>query len=84
MWNIGKRAEKVIVLLSKLSFGVYVIHPMYLTVSAWYLHRYTALPAFGVYLCAGAAAFGGAYPLYEVFRRIPVLRWCVCGLRCKK
>lgn len=27
-----------------------------------------------------AAAFAGALILYEIIRRIPVLRWCICGI----
>lgn len=70
--------------MSQKSWGLYLFHYLPLSACAWYLHRYTALPAFCVYLCTGAAAFGGAYLLYEVFSRIPVLRWCVCGLQGKK
>lgn len=70
--------------MSQKSWGLYLFHYLPLAASAWYLHRCTALPALCIYLCTGAAAFGGAYLLYEVFRRIPVLRWCVCGIRGKK
>lgn len=31
-----------------------------------------------------AAGFAGAYLAYEIIRRIPVLRWIVCGIGGKK
>ena len=53
--------------------------------SAYYLHEYaTHLPVVMVYLCVAAAGFGGAYLAYEIIRRIPVLRWLICGIGGKK
>ena len=70
--------------MTRKSWGLYLFHYLPLAVCAWYLHKYTTLPAFAMYLCVGAAAFLGAYALYEIISRIPVLRWCVCGLGRKK
>ena len=67
--------------MNRKSWGLYLFHYLPLAACAWYLHQYTTLPALVVYLCVGAAAFGGAYLLYEIISRIPVLRWCVCGIR---
>lgn len=67
--------------MKRKSWGLYLFHYLPLAVCAWYLHEYTALPAFALYLSVGAAAFGGAYLLYEIISRIPILRWCVCGIR---
>ena len=33
-----------------------------------------------LYLFVAAAGFAGAYLAYEIIRRIPVLRWTVCGI----
>ncbi len=70
--------------MARKSWGLYLFHYLPLSACAWYLHAYTALPALAVYLCVGAVAFAGAYLLYEIISRIPVLRWCVCGIRRKE
>lgn len=70
--------------MARQSWGLYLFHYLPLAVCAWYLHLYTDLSAFAMYLCTGIAAFVGAYLLYEIIRRIPVLRWCVCGIRGEK
>ena len=69
--------------MCKKSWGLYLFHYLPLAICAWYLHTYTALPAAVMYVCVCVAAFAGAYLLYEIISRIPVLRWCVCGLRGK-
>lgn len=48
--------------------------------TAYYLTMYTKLPAVLLYLFVAAAGFAGAYLAYEIIRRIPVLRWTVCGI----
>ena len=62
------------------SWGLYLFHYLPLAACAWYLHLYTQLPPLAMYLLVGAAAFAGALILYESIRRIPFLRWCVCGI----
>ena len=67
-------------LMSRKAWGLYLFHYPPLAACAWYLHRCTALPPVAMYLLVGAAAFAGALVLYEIIRRIPVLRWCICGM----
>lgn len=66
--------------MSRKAWGLYLFHYLPLAAAAWYLTSCTALPPAIVYVLVGAAAFAGALALYEVFSRIPVFRWCVCGL----
>lgn len=67
--------------ITKKSWGLYIFHYLSLTVCAWYLSLYAPkLPIIFMYLCVGIAAFAGAFLLYEVISRIPVLKWCVCGI----
>lgn len=66
------------------SWGLYLFHYLPLATCAWYLTKFTALPPLIVYCLTGAAAFGGAYLLYEVFSRIPILKWCLCGIGGKR
>ena len=62
------------------SWGLYLFHYLPLAACAWYLNIFTELPPLAMYLLVGAAAFAGALVLYEIIRRIPILRWCVCGM----
>ena len=62
------------------SWGLYLFHYLPLAACAWYLHIFTELSPLAMYLLVGAAAFAGALVLYEIIRRIPILRWCVCGM----
>ncbi|MBP3477535.1 MAG: acyltransferase [Lachnospiraceae bacterium] len=67
--------------MNRKSWGLYLFHYLPLAVCAWYLHIYTTLPVIVTYLCVGVAAFAGALVLYEIISRIPILKWCVCGIR---
>ena len=70
--------------MTKKSFGLYVFHYLPLAAVAYLLNRYTQLAALPSYLLAGVAAFAGGFLLYEVIVRIPVLRWCVLGVKKEK
>jgi hypothetical protein len=39
------------------------------------------MPAFGQYLLILAAGLAGGVLLDEIIRRIPVLRWCILGIK---
>lgn len=52
--------------------------------TAYYLTMYTKFPAVLLYFFVAAAGFAGAYLANEIIRRIPVLRWFVCGIGGKK
>ena len=66
--------------MGRKAWGLYLFHYLPLAACAWYLHLYAGLPPLAMYLLVGAAAFAGALILYEIICRIPVLRWCVCGV----
>lgn len=68
-------------LLARKSFGLYVFHYLPLSAAAYLLTKYTDLPAVPIYLLVTAAAFAGGLLLYEIISRIPVIRWCVLGIR---
>lgn len=64
------------------AWGLYVFHYLAISAAAYYLHIYcTEMPAVLCYLLTGAAAFAGAFALYEIISRIPVVRWCVLGMK---
>lgn len=70
--------------LASKSFGLYVFHYLPLSACAYFLYQYTELPGVVLYLLTAIAAFGGALLLYEIFSRIPVLRFLVLGMTKKK
>jgi peptidoglycan/LPS O-acetylase OafA/YrhL len=63
------------------SWGLYLFHYLMIAAAGWYLRTLCPhlAPAI-VYLLTAAAGFGGAFLLYEIMRRIPVIRWCVLGI----
>ena len=63
------------------SFGLYVFHYLTLSSTAYLLTKYTNLPAFVIYFLVTLAAFAGSLLLYEVISRIPIIRWCVLGIK---
>ena len=67
--------------LAKRSFGLYVFHYLTLSACAYFLTTYTDLPGVALYLLTAIAAFGGAFVLNAVISRIPVIRWCVLGIK---
>lgn len=65
---------------TKISFGIYVLHyPVTLAV-CWLLHNILALPAGAIYPLAIVLTFLLTVALYEILRRIPVVRYCVLGI----
>ncbi len=80
----GDYASPFSVWMTKKSFGLYVFHYLPLAVSAYLLDRYTQTPALLCYLISGVAAFAGGFLLYEALSRVPVLRWCVIGIKKEK
>lgn len=71
--------------MRKRSFGLYVFHYLPLSAIAWYLHVYAAdMPVVFHYLLSLLGGFIGGFLLYEIISRIPILRWCVLGIKKQK
>lgn len=67
--------------LTKTSFGLYVLHyPVFLYI-AYLLTSYCALPAVVNYLALLTAGTALTFVLYELLRRVPVVRFLVLGQR---
>ena len=67
------------------SWGLYVFHYLGIAISSWYIKMYLPqMPAFFVYLLVLVSGIAGALLLYEIISRIPVLRWCVLGIKQNK
>lgn len=67
--------------MSKASFGIYIVHYIVALSVCYLLKIYVALPAAVLYLIALAAVLLLSAALYEVIRRIPVIRFFVLGIK---
>ncbi len=71
--------------MCKKSWGLYIFHYLFIAASAWYIKLYFPLmPEIFVYLVVAAAGFAGALLFNEIISRIPVVRWCVLGIKRNK
>ncbi len=71
--------------MCKKSWGLYVFHYLPLAAVAYNLtHSFPDMHPFAVYLLSAVASFAGAFILYETVSRIPLIRWCVLGIKTKK
>ncbi len=70
--------------MTRSSFGLYVLHYLVVASLGYMMKVYTALPPVAIYLILTVAVFTVTPLLYEIIRRIPVVRWCVLGEKGKK
>ena len=69
----------------KTSWGLYIFHYLPIAVISYELHEHAPnTPEVPVYLLVGTGAFVGAFLLDELISRIPILRWCVLGIKKEK
>lgn len=80
----GDRTGAFASFMTKRSFGLYVFHYLALSAAAYGLVTCLHMTGAGVYLLSAMAAYGGGLLLYEGISRIPVIRWCVLGIRKEK
>lgn len=77
----GDRTNGFAAFMTQKSFGLYVFHYLPLSAAAYILTEYTQINAAFIYIMTALAAFAGSLLLYETVSRIPVLRWCVLGIK---
>lgn len=71
--------------MNRQSWGLYIFHYLPLAACAWFLRNYAqVLPTVLIYIFTAIAAFVGAIALNAAVSRIPLLRWCVLGIKGKK
>jgi peptidoglycan/LPS O-acetylase OafA/YrhL len=71
--------------MNRKNWGLYVFHYLPLSITAWYLHIYASgLPAVFHYILTLVAGFVGGFLFYEIISRIPILRWCILGVKKEK
>lgn len=77
-WN---KASKFTQYMTKSSFGIYIVHYIVVLPLCYALKYYTTLPVFLIYLIAIFGVPVLSVALYELIRRIPVLRYLVLGIK---
>lgn len=77
----GNAASPLSDWMTKRSFGLYVLHYLPLSASAYYLTKYAALPPILVYIIVLVCGLVGGLLLNAVISRIPFLRWSVLGMK---
>lgn len=80
----GDKTNMFTKFMVKKSFGLYVFHYFALSATGYALVKYTDIPGMAIYIITIIAAFAGSFLLYEIVSRIPVIRWCVLGLKKEK
>lgn len=65
--------------MTRSSFGLYIVHYLVIASLGYMMKVYTQLPPLAMYAILTVAVFTLSPLIYEVVRRIPVVRWCVLG-----
>ncbi|MBR6199844.1 MAG: acyltransferase [Spirochaetales bacterium] len=77
----GDKTHQVMTFLNRRSWGLYVFHYLPLAALSPLLVYKTNLPPVMIYLLVAILSFVGGYLINEIVSRIPIVRWCVLGLR---
>ena len=65
--------------MTRSSYGIYVVHYLVIASLGYMMKVYTTLPPLAIYLILLVAVFTLSPLIYEIIRRIPIVRWCVLG-----
>lgn len=80
-WN---KTSPLAAYCTRAGFGVYVLHYAVAVRCCWYLKQCVWLPVPLIYLLACGLTLALTLALYELVRRVPVLRFCVLGIHGEK
>ena len=80
----GNKTGNISAYMSSRNWGIYIFHYLCVSSVALVLRRHTGLSEFPCYLITAIVGVGGSILLYELISRIPVLRWCVLGIKKEK
>ncbi len=75
------KTSQFAVYMTKSSFGIYIVHYLVVLSACYFLKLYTALPVFAIYLIAIFSVLIISPALYELLKRIPILRYLVLGIQ---
>ncbi|MBQ9474744.1 MAG: acyltransferase [Bacteroidales bacterium] len=66
--------------MTRSSYGIYIVHYLVIASLGYMMKTYTQLPPAAMYLILTVAVFTLSPLIYEIIRRIPVVRRCVLGI----
>jgi len=78
------KTDKFSAYMTRISFGVYVVHYAIVLYGCYWLKYASNLSVVAIYIIAIIMTLVLSPLLYEVLRRIPIIRYCVLGIRKKK
>jgi surface polysaccharide O-acyltransferase-like enzyme len=78
------KTSKFATYMTKSSFGIYIVHYLVVLAACYILKIYTALPVFVIYLIAIFSVLIISPALYELLKRIPILRYLILGIQKEK
>lgn len=84
MKKFGNWNTKFTQWMGKQSFGLYVFHYLTIAAAALWICHYHNLSALPSYLITAVSGFAGSWILNGVISRIPMVRWCVLGIKRKE
>ena len=65
--------------MTRSSYGIYIVHYLPVAALGYMMKTYTQLPPWSMYAILFVAVLTLSPLLYEVLRRIPLVRWCILG-----
>ena len=65
--------------MTRSSYGIYILHYLVIAALGYMMKQYTSLVPWMMYAILFVAVMTIPVALYEIIRRIPVIRWCVLG-----
>lgn len=80
----ANRENKLTRYMTKAGFGIYILHYPVLIVICYVLHYHFDFPAAVNYSIALLAEMAATFLLYEIVKRIPVVRYAVLGIKRNK
>jgi peptidoglycan/LPS O-acetylase OafA/YrhL len=67
--------------MTRSSFGLYIVHYVVIASFGYMMKVYTSLPPVAMYALLTIAVFTLSPLLNEILRHIPIIRWCVLGIK---
>ena len=69
--------------MTRSSYGIYIVHYLVIASLGYLMKAHTTLPPLAMYAILTVAVFTLSPLLYEILRRIPLIRWCALGIKRK-
>lgn len=67
--------------MTQSSFGIYIVHYLVIASLGYMMKRYTTLAPWMMYVILFVAVMLLSPAIYELLKRIPLVRWCVLGIK---